>query len=128
MVLFLIALLALDYFTLLDAPSIEKVHLVGWSDGANIGYEISKSAPDRLASHIAHAGNVTLSGLNPGVESNDVFSGYMHKMAEDYPAPARQVRSVCRVHLYHVVRRQGGWAGVHRLDYGAYTYGSQPVR
>ena len=66
-------LLAQDYVGLLDELNIEKVHLVGWSDGANIGYTISTGSPDRLASHFAHAGNVSLDGIDPTVESNEVF-------------------------------------------------------
>ena len=79
-----IELLAKDYIGLLDSLDIDKVHLVGWSDGANIGYEISKTAPERLTSHFAHAGNVTLAGVDPAVETNEVFGGYVGMMAEDY--------------------------------------------
>lgn len=77
-------LLAADYLALLDHLGIDAVHLVGWSDGANIGYEISTTAPDRLASHFAHAGNVTLDGIDPSVETNEVFGTYVGMMAEDY--------------------------------------------
>ena len=79
-----ISLLAQDYLALLDELDVDKVHLVGWSDGANIGYEISKTAPDRLASHFAHAGNVTLAGVDPSVETNAVFGSYVGMMAGDY--------------------------------------------
>ena len=77
-------LLADDYLALLDHLGIEAVHLVGWSDGANIGYAISTKAPSRLASHFAHAGNVTLDGIDPSVETNEVFGAYVGMMAEDY--------------------------------------------
>lgn len=84
-------LLASDYLALLDSLEVGKVHLVGWSDGANIGYTISQTNPDRLASHFAHAGNVTLAGVDPSVETNEVFGGYVGAMAADYvamsPAP-----------------------------------------
>ncbi|MCL6284998.1 alpha/beta hydrolase [Ruegeria sp. 2012CJ41-6] len=79
-------LLAQDYLALLDTLGVDKVHLVGWSDGANIGYAISTSAPDRLASHFAHAGNVTLDGIDPTVESNELFGAYVGMMAADYAA------------------------------------------
>ncbi|WP_164658105.1 alpha/beta fold hydrolase [Tropicibacter sp. Alg240-R139] len=79
-----ISLLAQDYLALLDTLDVDRVHLVGWSDGANIGYEISKTAPSRLASHFAHAGNVTLAGVDPSVETNEVFGGYVGMMAGDY--------------------------------------------
>ncbi|WP_206539984.1 alpha/beta fold hydrolase [Ruegeria sp. ANG-R] len=79
-------LLARDYLALLDHLGIDKVHLVGWSDGANIGYTISTGAPERLASHFAHAGNVTLDGIDPSVEHNEVFGAYVGMMAGDYAA------------------------------------------
>jgi pimeloyl-ACP methyl ester carboxylesterase len=77
-------LLASDYLALLDHLQVEKVHLVGWSDGANIGYALSLSDPDRLASHFAHAGNVTLAGIDPSVETNETFGAYIGMMAADY--------------------------------------------
>ncbi len=84
-------LLASDYLALLDHLKVDKVHLIGWSDGANIGYSISGSAPERLASHFAHAGNITLDGIDPTVEQDPVFGTYVGMMAEDYvnmsPAP-----------------------------------------
>ena len=46
-------LLADDYLGLLAYLELDQVHLVGWSDGANIGYQISLKAPERLASHFA---------------------------------------------------------------------------
>ena len=79
-------LLAADYVALLDHLGVERVHLVGWSDGANIGYAIAAAAPERLASHFAHAGNVTLDGIDPSVESDAVFGAYVAMMAEDYAA------------------------------------------
>ena len=77
-------LLAQDYLALMDYLDVPEAHLVGWSDGANIGFEISATAPDRLASHFAHAGNVTLDGIDPSVETNELFGAYVGKMAEDY--------------------------------------------
>ncbi|MFV0514928.1 MAG: alpha/beta fold hydrolase [Jhaorihella sp.] len=79
-------LLASDYLALLDHLGVKRVHLVGWSDGANIGYSISEQAPLRLASHFAHAGNVTLEGIDPTVETSAVFGSYVAMMAEDYAA------------------------------------------
>lgn len=79
-------LLAQDYLALLDHLGVDQVHLVGWSDGANIGYTISTTAPERLASHFAHAGNVTLDGIDPSVENNELFGAYVGMMAGDYAA------------------------------------------
>lgn len=79
-------LLAADYLALLDHLDIDKVHLVGWSDGANIGYSITQTNPERLASHFAHAGNVTLDAIDPSVETNELFGTYVGAMAADYAA------------------------------------------
>lgn len=79
-----IDLLASDYIALMDQLNVDKVHLVGWSDGANIGFSISQSNPERLASHFAHAGNVSLAGVDPSVETNAVFGAYVGMMAGDY--------------------------------------------
>ena len=77
-------LLAEDYLGLLDYLQIDAVHLVGWSDGANVSYEISQLAPQRLASHFAFAGNVTLDAIHPTVQDNAVFASYDSMMAGDY--------------------------------------------
>lgn len=77
-------LLASDYVGLLDSLDVDQVHLVGWSDGANIGFVLSQTAPERLASHFAHAGNVTLDGIDPTVGENAVFGAYISQMGEDY--------------------------------------------
>lgn len=79
-------LLAQDYIALLDYLKVKSVHIVGWSDGANIGYILSTIAPQRVTSHFAHAGNVTLGGVNPAVESNALFASYVGMMGTDYAA------------------------------------------
>jgi pimeloyl-ACP methyl ester carboxylesterase len=77
-------LLAADYVALMEYLGTGPVDLVGWSDGANIGYTISLGDPAKLASHFAHAGNVTLAGIDPSVETDPVFGAYIGMMAEDY--------------------------------------------
>jgi len=76
--------MARDYVALLDHLNIDKAHVVGWSDGANIGYALSMNHPERIASHFAHAGNVTLEGIKPTVESEEIFGIYGGMMATDY--------------------------------------------
>ena len=78
--------LAEDYVALLDELGIEAVDVVGWSDGANIGFEMAETHPDRVHSLFAHAGNVTLDGIDPGVETDMVFGNYVSRMARDYAA------------------------------------------
>lgn len=77
-------LLADDYIAILDELGVDQVHLIGWSDGANIGFVLSNSAPERLASHFAHAGNVSLEGVNPGTGTDPTFGNYIGMMGKQY--------------------------------------------
>ena len=52
-----------DYVALLTQLGIEKVALVGWSDGAIIGLDIAMRYPERLSKLLAHAANSDPSGL-----------------------------------------------------------------
>ncbi len=51
-----------DYVALLDYLHIDKVDLVGWSDGGIIGLDIAMRYPDRLNSLFAQAANVSPAG------------------------------------------------------------------
>ncbi|MEM7709849.1 MAG: alpha/beta fold hydrolase [Pseudomonadota bacterium] len=78
--------LTADYVALLDHLGVERVDLVGWSDGANIGLAMALSHPQRLNSLFAHAGNVTLDGIDPAVAEDATFGAYVVAMGEDYAA------------------------------------------
>ncbi|MBL9074402.1 alpha/beta hydrolase [Tabrizicola sp.] len=78
-------LMASDYLALLDVLKVDKVDLVGWSDGGIIGLDIAMSHPERLDHLFAHAANITTDGVDPSVEDDPVFMGiYVGWMAEDY--------------------------------------------
>ncbi len=77
-------LMAADYVALLDHLGIEKVDLVGWSDGGIIGLAIAMQHPDRLDRLFAHAANVTTDGVDPSVAEDPVFATYIADMAADY--------------------------------------------
>ena len=81
-----IPLLADDYIALLDALGVQKLALVGWSDGANIGLDLAARHPERIARVFAHAGNVTLEGIDPAVNESEVFGRYVTEMAGAYAA------------------------------------------
>ena len=70
-------LMADDYVALLDFLHIDKVDLVGWSDGGIIGLDISMRYPERLTSLFAQAANVTPDGN----------TGYAEARAEGKPIP-----------------------------------------
>ena len=77
-------LMASDYLALLDYLKIDKVDLVGWSDGGIIGLDIAMSHPERLDHLFAHAANITTDGVDPSVAEDTVFNGYIGKMGEAY--------------------------------------------
>ena len=49
------SLMASDYLALLDYLKVDKVALVGWSDGGIIGLNIAMKHPERLIKLFAHA-------------------------------------------------------------------------
>lgn len=112
--------LAADYLGLLDALGIDKVHIVGWSDGANIGFLLSRTAPQRVASHFAHAGNVALDGVDPGVESNALFGQYIGKMASDYaglsPTPEGFEAFVGEISTMWMTEKAGGLEALSAVE------------
>jgi pimeloyl-ACP methyl ester carboxylesterase len=77
-------LMSEDYLALLDFLKIEKVDVVGWSDGGIIGLDLAMKHPERLTSVFAHAANITTDGVDPSVAEDAVFGAYIGKMAEDY--------------------------------------------
>jgi pimeloyl-ACP methyl ester carboxylesterase len=77
-------LMASDYLALLDHLKIDKVALVGWSDGGIIGLDIAMKHPERLTSLFAHAANSVVEGLTPTVGTDPVFNAYIEKMGNEY--------------------------------------------
>ena len=77
-------LMSSDFVALLDFLKLDKVDLVGWSDGGIIGLDIAMSHPERLTSVFAQAANITTDGVDPAVATNAVFNAYIGKMAVDY--------------------------------------------
>ena len=78
-------LMASDYLALLDYLKLEKVDLVGWSDGGIIGLDIAMNHPERLKHLFAQAANITTDGVNPAVNTDTVFGSYITWMSEVYP-------------------------------------------
>lgn len=77
-------LMSSDYLALLDYLKIDKVDLVGWSDGGIIGLDIAMSHPERLDHVFAQAANITTDGVNPAVATDAVFGSYIDWMSKDY--------------------------------------------
>lgn len=77
-------LMASDYVGLLDYLKIDKVDLVGWSDGGIIGLDIAMKHPERLNHLFAQAANITTDGVDPAVGTNVVFGSYITWMGQEY--------------------------------------------
>lgn len=79
-------LMTADYVALLDALHIDKVDVVGWSDGGIIGIDMAMNYPARVDQVFAQAANITTDGVDPDVATDAVFGAYIAKMAVDYVA------------------------------------------
>jgi pimeloyl-ACP methyl ester carboxylesterase len=78
------ALMADDYLALLDHLGIDKVALVGWSDGGIIGLDVAIRHPERLSRLFAFAANYTPEGVKPSVADDPTFNAYIARAGEDY--------------------------------------------
>lgn len=77
-------LMADDYIGLLDYLMIDKVALVGWSDGGIIGLDIAMRHPERLTKLWAYGANFNIGGLIEGFDKDPVFGGEIAKAGERY--------------------------------------------
>lgn len=77
-------LMADDYLALLDRLGIDKVALVGWSDGGIIGLDIAIRHPERLSGLFAFAANYVPEGVKETVGDDPTFNAYIARAAADY--------------------------------------------
>jgi pimeloyl-ACP methyl ester carboxylesterase len=82
-------LMASDYLALLDYLKVDKVALVGWSDGGIIGLDIAMKHPERLTKLFAQAANVTVDGVKPDVMEAKTFAAYVDRCGADYKRLSR---------------------------------------
>lgn len=57
--------MAEDAVAILDQLKISRTSVVGWSDGANIGFYLALKHPQRISVLVAFAGNATPAGYQP---------------------------------------------------------------
>ena len=77
-------LMASDYLALLDHLKIDRIALVGWSDGGIIGIDIAMKHPERLTRLFAQAANVTTDGVDPKGFESETFVAYIERSGIDY--------------------------------------------
>jgi pimeloyl-ACP methyl ester carboxylesterase len=76
-------LMASDVIGLLDYLKIQKVALVGWSDGAILGLDIAIHHPERLSKLFAFAANSDPNGV-ADISKSDVFNAYIARAEKEY--------------------------------------------
>jgi len=76
-------LMASDVIALLDYLKLERVALVGWSDGAIIGLDLAMHHPERLTRLFAFAANYDPSGVTDAAKSA-VATQYIARAGKEY--------------------------------------------
>ena len=77
-------LMADDVVALMDFLKIPKADIVGWSDGAILGLDLSLRHKDRVGKVFAFAANTKTSGVQEGVEKNPTFAAYIERAGHEY--------------------------------------------
>ena len=79
-------LMASDIVALMDYLEIERAHILGWSDGGNIGLYLAIHHPERLIKVVASGANYSPSGVRSDIGENQKFLSYIEDAIEDYQA------------------------------------------
>lgn len=77
--------MAADAIAVLDQIDIKRTSVVGWSDGANIGFYLALRHPDRIAALVAFAGNATPAGYQPNTNPATMAT-YAARTKHEYDA------------------------------------------
>src|ERR1700761_546101 len=77
-------LMADDVIGLMDQLKIAKADVVGWSDGAILGLDLSIRHKDRVGKVFAFAANTVTSGVKDGVEKNPTFAAFIERAGGEY--------------------------------------------
>jgi pimeloyl-ACP methyl ester carboxylesterase len=84
-----------DVIAVLNHLNIDKTAIVGWSDGANIGFYLTLNYPARISGHYAFAGNANPGGMQ-SPPPNSPFQAFAAQSAADFkrlsPVPADAAR------------------------------------
>ncbi|MEX0368014.1 MAG: alpha/beta fold hydrolase [Ruegeria sp.] len=79
-------LMARDVLAVMDALSLDKAAIVGWSDGGNIGLELAITAPERLIGVFAIGANYDVSGVKPSAGGDGLVGQYVGYAVAQYGA------------------------------------------
>ena len=77
-------LMADDVVGLLDTLHVAKADVVGWSDGAILGFDLALRHADRVGRIFAFAANTQTSGVQEGVAKNPTFARFIKRAGQEY--------------------------------------------
>ena len=77
-------LMASDVLAMMDYLKLDKVSIIGWSDGGTIGLVLAMEHPERVNKLFAFGSSFNVSGGNPAAETNPVVGVAMGMAAEQY--------------------------------------------
>ncbi|MGQ0485487.1 MAG: alpha/beta fold hydrolase [Hyphomicrobiales bacterium] len=77
-------LMASDVLAIMDHLKLDKVSIVGWSDGGIIGLVLAMQHPERVKKLFAYGANYNVSGVKPTVETDPVFGMAVGMAMENY--------------------------------------------
>ena len=77
-------LMTSDVLAVMDEMDIDKAAFVGWSDGGIISLEMAINHPTRISKAFVIGTNYTTDGVNPAVDTSEVFGAYVTAAAELY--------------------------------------------
>jgi pimeloyl-ACP methyl ester carboxylesterase len=72
-----------DAISLLDYLKIQETSVVGWSDGANIGFYLALKHPKRITALVAFGGNATPAGYQPSTNPA-LMSAYLARTRAEF--------------------------------------------
>lgn len=75
--------MAEDAISLLDYLKINETSVVGWSDGANIGFYLALKHPTRITALVAFGGNATPAGYQPSTNPA-LMSAYLARTRAEF--------------------------------------------
>lgn len=75
--------MAEDALALLDYLNVKEAAVIGWSDGANIGFYLALRNPHRITALVAFAGNATPAGYQPNTNP-DLMTTYIARTKAEY--------------------------------------------
>lgn len=77
-------LMTSDVLAVMDEMNIETATFIGWSDGGIISLELAINHPTRISKAFVIGTNYTTAGVDPAVETDEVFGAYVGAAAELY--------------------------------------------